>query len=1002
MVKELVENSLDAGAASIEVRFKGHGLDLIEVQDNGNGVAPEDFETIALKHYTSKLSSYDDLTSLQTFGFRGEALSSLCALSNFHITTARAAEAPRGTRLDFELSGKLKEKSIIASQRGTTVAVEGIFKNLPVRRKELERNIKREYGKALGLLQAYACISTGVRFSVSNQPSKGVKAVAFSTKANPTTKENISNVYGAKTILALLQLDLELEMQPTVGPRMPGVTTSSAQDDAMPKTVKIEGHISRPVIGEGRQTPDRQMFFVNSRPCALPQVSKAFNEVYKSYNVTQSPFIFANLILDTTAYDVNVSPDKRTILLHDQTALLDSIKASLTDVFDKHDQSVPQASASTKSLPEYKSLNVDRNRYNEAAKTPLIIGGRAEVEDETDTSITQDSQMNGLPTSNHLIRNSAERNVQDRGHQSHHDTTTNQQTSRAPDRVMQLEDEEKEKEPNPEGTGFTTALELTKDESWPSNKPPGPSQVVRDFQARMANQRQTVQVDEGDQTSSDEPLEVEQPISAVHTASQKPAPGPVPNAFDRMRPKRVLEDTVTVTVGDQTTRMTFGTPPKVRRMHTPRNGSDGTKLHASSQAFGKSLQTFNAPGTQMKEPSEDIETESEAEQDAASEEMSDASPDNDEDEVAPPLTRKDSPLFVQEGESSEDEYIDEEEKKQREEARVAKMIAEAEEAAAKPSQDNIKRATQALKGRVRKDSTLQLIHNLGTSVSKIEKSLTKLTTALQDQAAKQDSKHQNLDLEPAAKSAEERLSLTVSKSDFDQMRIVGQFNLGFILALRPARNEGGHSSDELFIVDQHAADEKYNFERLSTNTIVQNQRLVHPKLLELTAVEEETVLEHSDVLAQNGFQLDVDTSGEAPVGRRCKVVSLPMSKEVTFTIRDLEELIALLNEGSTDDTTMASESVVRPSKVRKMLAMRACRSSIMVGRNLTNNQMTKVVRHMGEMDKPWNCPHGRPTMRHLFSMEGWQDGWLEGQGVTGLGPGGVTTDWKGYLRDSQV
>lgn len=117
--------------------------------------------------------SYEDLSSLTTFGFRGEALSSLCALSKFHIITARDGEAPKGTRLNFEVSGKLKETSIAACQKGTIVAVEDLFYNLPVRRRELEKNIKREYSKVLGILHAYACISTRVRFSVSNQISKG-------------------------------------------------------------------------------------------------------------------------------------------------------------------------------------------------------------------------------------------------------------------------------------------------------------------------------------------------------------------------------------------------------------------------------------------------------------------------------------------------------------------------------------------------------------------------------------------------------------------------------------------------------------------------------------------------------------------------------------------------------------------------------------------------------------------------------------------------------------
>ena len=215
VAKELVENSLDAGSTSIEVRFKNHGLDSIEVQDNGAGISSGDYATIALKHYTSKLVSYDDLSSLQTFGFRGEALSSLCALSNFHIITAQEDEAPKGTRLDFEASGKLTSTSVLASQKGTTVSVENLFVNLPVRRRELEKNIKREYGKVLGVLQAYACISTQARISISNVMAKGKKTVVFATRSNPSTRVNIANIFGAKTLAGLVPMDLSLELEPT-------------------------------------------------------------------------------------------------------------------------------------------------------------------------------------------------------------------------------------------------------------------------------------------------------------------------------------------------------------------------------------------------------------------------------------------------------------------------------------------------------------------------------------------------------------------------------------------------------------------------------------------------------------------------------------------------------------------------------------------------------------------------------------------------------------------
>merc|ERR1712093_233151 len=300
VVKELVENSLDAGATSIDVRFKNQGLDAIEVQDNGGGISPHNYDTLALKHHTSKLSTYSDLTTLQTFGFRGEALSSLCALSKFSVVTCMAADAPKGTKLDFEVSGKTKGTSVVAAQKGTTVSVENLFNNLPVRRRELERNIKREWNRVVGVLGQYACIQTGIKFSVSQQAGKGKKTTLFSTKGNQSTRENIVNIFGAKTLTALIALDLNLELEATSAPSQ----RRSTQDDGGSKEIRIVGHISRPAWGEGRQTPDRQMFFVNSRPCGLPQV-------YKAYNGTQSPFIFANIELDTHLYDVNVSPDKR-------------------------------------------------------------------------------------------------------------------------------------------------------------------------------------------------------------------------------------------------------------------------------------------------------------------------------------------------------------------------------------------------------------------------------------------------------------------------------------------------------------------------------------------------------------------------------------------------------------------------------------------------------------------------------------------------------------------
>jgi DNA mismatch repair protein PMS2 len=991
---------------------------------------------IALKHYTSKLSTYDDLTSLQTFGFRGEALSSLCALSKFHIVTARASDGPKGTRLDFEISGKIKGKSVVASQKGTIVAVEDLFRNLPVRRRELEKNIKREYGKVLGLLHAYSCISTGVRFSVSNQPAKGKKVIAFSTKSNPTTRENIANVYGAKTLLALLPLDLKLEMNPTVA-SIQGARNWATQVDSSARNVQIQGHISRPVVGEGRQSPDRQMFFVNSRPCALPQVAKAINEVYKGYNVTQSPFIFANLKMDTNAYDVNVSPDKRTILLHDQTALLEALKTSLLELFESHDQSVPQAvPLGTRKLPAFKVLNVNRDESNENEVSAIenensmpkqTNGSKVAIPNMPSSIVTATSSqpMNSVTS---LLQPFLTRDTEDR--------ESVDRANSAATAAKRLHELAKAGIRN-EGLAELHVEAPTESSRQPrvflSHNLPKP---VQDFNARLGVQtkdprqlpasfvRASSLINEtsSHMSESGKPadcqLEAEAGILTVTRTPRKAAPGVVQNAFDRMRPKRPPQETATITIGDQTTITTLGSlERKRRRVHTPKFDLNGRKLTQPGPLFVESIRSFAAPGTQMSVASSEGQVEEDddmynpkivagsSRKTIAASSMTTTTVDSDVLDLSnePNEAPTNPALSLASDDISDDEYVDEPEKKTREEAKVAKMIALAEEAAARPTNDNVKRANAVLRGRVRKDSTLQLLQNINFYVARIEKTLTSLTKAMQEYAATALAISRTMSEETLANDGEERLSLTVSKADFGEMRVVGQFNLGFILAMRPAtaatepsnvHSARSRCNDELFIIDQHASDEKYNFERLQIETIVQNQRLVHPRTLELTAIEEEIILNYKDVLAKNGFLIETDLSGDKPVGQRCQLVSLPMSREVVFDTHDLEELIAMLNEGDGS----SGGNVPRPSKVRKMFAMRACRGSIMVGKTLTHKHMQKVVRHMGEIDKPWNCPHGRPTMRHLFGMGGWS-GWEEGDGLQGLGDKKTeSTNWAHYVK----
>jgi DNA mismatch repair protein PMS2 len=180
-----------------QVRLKEHGSELIEVADNGSGISPDDYDSIALKYHTSKISSFEDVAQVQSFGFRGEALSSLCAVSSVVFTT-KTREQDAGMKLTFDQGGNLQGMVIIAYVRdcgsstcqavlepelvfgaavrevaarspGTTASVKDLFKTLPVRLKAFQKNLKREFVKVTHLLQAYAVICTSVRFIATNQ-----------------------------------------------------------------------------------------------------------------------------------------------------------------------------------------------------------------------------------------------------------------------------------------------------------------------------------------------------------------------------------------------------------------------------------------------------------------------------------------------------------------------------------------------------------------------------------------------------------------------------------------------------------------------------------------------------------------------------------------------------------------------------------------------------------------------------------------------------------------
>lgn len=317
-MKELVENSLDAQATLVEVKFKERGALGLEVVDNGCGVKEEDFAGLTRRHATSKLQTFNQLAEVETFGFRGEALNSLCALAKVQIQTKHSSAA-RATRLEFDHIGNIVKQVPSSGQTGTHVYLTELFATLPVRKREFVKNIKKEYAKALEILTAYCLISKSVRIVVTNQSKQGFRHQVMCTNANSSVLETVSSIFGQKQMEQLVKIK-----NPVLG----------TEEDTRLEKYTVEGYVSDCNHGSGRSSKDRQFFYINSRPCESKTLLKFINEIYRKFNAQQYPFIFLNIHMNKEDVDINVTPDKRQLFIADEHVLKQAVLKSLTETYE--------------------------------------------------------------------------------------------------------------------------------------------------------------------------------------------------------------------------------------------------------------------------------------------------------------------------------------------------------------------------------------------------------------------------------------------------------------------------------------------------------------------------------------------------------------------------------------------------------------------------------------------------------------------------------------------
>jgi DNA mismatch repair protein PMS2 len=1004
-VKELVENSIDAGATSIEVRFKQYGLTSIEVIDNGSGIAPEDYESVALKHHTSKLKVFADLTSLVSFGFRGEALSSLCSLcETVSLTTARTQETPVGTELVFDRNGRIQSKGPVARQRGTTVTLSNIFKPLAVRRKELERNIKREFAKVLNLLNAYAlgpCTKQpGVRLTVSNQPDGGKKTVQIRTDGTPSMSATVSALWGPKAMVNIVDLNLKfnVETSKTALKRLGNLEDNGVSAPSSLE-VQIKGLTSKFSIGCGRTSTDRQFFYVNGRPCNLSKVQKAFNEVYRSFSVNQSPFLLVDIILPTENCDINVSPDKRTIFIHSEENLVAGLKACLEETFassrSTFDIKEAQLTQTQLQVHDTQTSQLARRR-SRPDPTPPVQDSDMEDEKEDDefqpraSSAPQKSRTLGRKQSG--LQTGISRREQAPRNAVVTDLTSDDEVqgeesfepgnifySQASDsRKLEQDVDEDGDCPSctPQRSQAPEALFLEDLDADQDNDGDVLPPVVSFSDADVS-----MDVDSSDVIDASSFIGASSSLSLAHRPSTPPTSELSSSHHnDSMQEgDTVPSSVIQIPLSTWALRKTLSSSVS-RGSGTAQKRKEPvqTTLNTSSTSWSRQLKASQHPA-ESEEPEERVSPprkryRSTVADSPLAHQSSHERSHSLSGSRAPPQRKSRSSSTSEHSEPVSDSMdVDTPSAPADvEQHQVIELSASALDEDDPVERDSASKHAVEFVRTVTDDDQVTLRFNFdrlseiyANNALALELHCSQTDGEILDVVVPADAGVTNTEDNDKAADA---LSRIIDKKDFETMEILGQFNRGFVIVRRRKRSDDDDlvdAMDDLFIVDQHAADEKYNFETLQQTTIIRSQKLYKPLPLELAAADELLALDRLEILKQNGFELEADE--ERSVGQKLLVTAQPVSKTTDFDMKDLEELVSLLHG------TPAGR-MVRCSKARAMFAMRACRKSVMIGTPLNTSQMTSIVRHMGTMDQPWNCPHGRPTMRHLSNISNFGQG----------------------------
>jgi len=986
IVKELIDNSLDSNCSLVRLEIVEGGTKSILVSDNGSGIPAKNFDTLCQRGTTTKLSSFEDVFKVKSFGFRGQALSAISHLCDITLIT-KTKDDINTYKIDYDNSGSILSKDILPdnsdifyNQRkcwkskenpkevsGTLILIKNIYKSNNLRKQILSRNIELFLNEISELMQSYVIINTKTNFEFYSQLKGENKLIISTNDSNSSFLGRLEVIFGKNFADRLMNFSFKNEI------------------------ISVDGYISKDIISGSKYNKSKpvKIYFVNGRKIDnIKPIDKIILDTYQKYNKTCNPSRIISITVPEGAYDINMGEKKNEVIFLKQAEILNIFEEYLV----KFHEEKMKLSAMNNNIEVKNNINnnVMSQFLNQKIKPrdPSYMDEYDESKDiiihQKDTlNLSKKEKFNDEISSNFMDKEEESENI-NKNVKNDIISDKNHKNYEKSEEKIELEESKSEEKIELDESKSEEKIELDDDSK--SEEEINNKKDIKKMKMIEEEVNQGLMEKDDSKGSNRSHKEKKEEINIINNK--------IPNreymTEVKMNPKfsflynKKKENNISPVKqndknGTDVKSNLYINNPKLKFLQNSQNNkfksqNSPTKKISNNNFF------FNLKSTQKTPKFNDDENEGQNE-----DKNYDKDEVKDEDNVE---NENKNDIFDN---MEEDKEKIEENNKKDEELLLSMDNYEMKDKNLNDINFHSKigiypkvEFVKKLKSDEQKNNKEDIIENKINIINNNNNSNNVDANVNVNEEKKEEifsfklkplSKFQKDNIFSKEKqkslydfsSKEKKMNIpkvltlkTIEKEDFKKMNVIGQFNKGFIIT---------ELNNSLFIIDQHAADEKVNYETLLNNLTIQRQPTICPIKVEMFSIaEKNTIYSQKELYSQLGFNMHKEQED-------IFITSFPSIYSYKFKYEDFVNIVRKLQEknykiieGEFKNNDLVKKLFLSDS-VLKYIATKACRMSIMIGVSLDKSRMEQVLSDMSKILSPWNCPHGRPTMRLLYELD---------------------------------